>query len=266
MTLIGRTHSVIAFNSAAKSDNLMHNDDYAKAKGFRGGLVPGTDGYGYMTNPAVQAWGGDWLRQGYAEFRLLQPLFQGDPVDNEVIAASDTELQIRQNMEGAETATATFRASHDLDAAALEPIAEMPATDPDARPPASEETLGTGKTLGVIRRRLSSTDAEAVLRELSETAPEYSDLGAIHPAYQMRMCNWCLSLNVKMRPWIHTGSKVYNFDILPVDQDITARAQILRNYDHKGHQFVEADIRFSDAGDRLLSRVLHTAIWSVRPA
>ena len=54
-------YTVNAYNSARDSENKIHDDSVASRFGFRGGLVPGVDVYGYMTHLPVARWGRDWL-------------------------------------------------------------------------------------------------------------------------------------------------------------------------------------------------------------
>jgi hypothetical protein len=42
MTHLLPTHSVLAFNLAAASENKIHDDTVARGFGFRGALVPGS--------------------------------------------------------------------------------------------------------------------------------------------------------------------------------------------------------------------------------
>ena len=82
-------HSVKAYNLSASSENKIHDDSVAKKFGFKGGLVPGVEIYAYMIYPMVHHFGEEWLNNGYAECRLLKPVYDGaktdiigDPLDN----------------------------------------------------------------------------------------------------------------------------------------------------------------------------------------
>src|SRR5262245_39076109 len=73
-------HRVIARNGATRSENRIHADDVARSHGFRGGLVTGITTFAYMTRPAIDALGLDWLDRGHASIRLLKPIYEGEPV------------------------------------------------------------------------------------------------------------------------------------------------------------------------------------------
>ena len=72
------THSVRAFNTAAASENKIHDDTVAQRFGFRGALVPGVDVFAYMAHVPVAHFGCTWLKRGQAECRFLKPVYDGD--------------------------------------------------------------------------------------------------------------------------------------------------------------------------------------------
>ena len=71
---------VRAVNTAADSENKIHNDAIAAEYGFRGGLVPGVTVYGYMATAAVELFGPEWLDRGAMDVRFLKPVYEGDEV------------------------------------------------------------------------------------------------------------------------------------------------------------------------------------------
>jgi hypothetical protein len=56
-------HRTRAVNTPA-SPNLVHDDAFARRLGFRAGLVPGVDVYGYMAVVPASVLGGPWLAGG----------------------------------------------------------------------------------------------------------------------------------------------------------------------------------------------------------
>ena len=51
------SYRVRAFNTAAASENKIHDDTVARRFGFSGGLVPGVEVYAYMTHMAIERLG-----------------------------------------------------------------------------------------------------------------------------------------------------------------------------------------------------------------
>jgi len=73
-----------------------------------------------------------------------------------------------------------------------------------------------------------------------------------------------LSRNVVFGPWIHTGSRIRHFAAARVGDTISARARVTRNYEHKGHLFVEADVLVLANEVTPIARVEHIAIYRPR--
>ena len=73
--------SGLAFNQAPDSQNQIHSDEMAKRYGFKGGLVPGVTLSAYLTQPAVSHWGQAFLDRGWAEIKILHPVYHGEPFD-----------------------------------------------------------------------------------------------------------------------------------------------------------------------------------------
>ena len=69
------TWSATALNTAPDSENRIHSDELAKEYGFEGGLVPGVTISAYLVHPMVERWGKDWLDNGYANCRIVSPLY-----------------------------------------------------------------------------------------------------------------------------------------------------------------------------------------------
>ena len=63
----------------------------------------------------------------------------------------------------------------------------------------------------------------------------------IHPGTTLRCCNLVLTQNVVLPAWIHMGSSVRNLGLARIGDTLNVRARITRNYEHKGHKWVELD-------------------------
>src|SRR5229473_977380 len=135
-------HRVIAVNTAADSENKIHDDQVAAAYGFRGGLVPGVTVYGYLAAPVIEHLGGAWLERGAMDVRFQQPVYDGEEVDIEVRA--DSEQRVRVEIAGRASATAWI---HDGTPPAIAGYVARPI---DQCPPASQESLAKGVVLGTL--------------------------------------------------------------------------------------------------------------------
>ena len=249
-------HRVRAVNTAADSENRIHDDRVAAAYGFRGGLVPGVTVYGYMTLPVLEHFGERWLERGAMSVRFKSPVYEGEDVAIEAHASDGGRLEL-----SLENGRATGVAWIDLDAVPPE-LAEYPVRPlppEDRRPPASHETLATGTVLGTLTTTLN-------LGESRMSAPLPAAVGegrVAHPAILLALSNELLVRNVVLGPWIHAASEVANFSKAHDGETLTVHGHVAEKYARKGHEFVALDVLICSDG-RVVQRVRHTAIWELR--
>ena len=256
-------YRVSAYNAAKASENKIHDDATAKRFGFRGGLVGGVHVYAYMTHLPVQRWGRAWLERGTGEARFAKPVYEGDIA--EISAEQDAEgLALKVISEG--VLCATGRAA--LPAQAKAPsLAEFQAAMPpanDARPAADEASLPVGRWLGMHPQTITSDYQAEALEEIRETDPLYVRERLVHPGTILRCCNWALSHNVVLPAWMHMGSTVQNLGVAHVGDTLGVRARVTKNYEHKGHKWVEIDALVLANATTPLARVVHIAIYRPR--
>ncbi|HEX3954158.1 MAG TPA: hypothetical protein VHW90_11330 [Stellaceae bacterium] len=257
-------YQVSAFNTAHDSENKIHDDAVARRLGFGGGLVPGVDVYGYMTHMPVTRWGRAWLERGTAECRLMKPVYDGDMATATAIE-NDGGLDITVESRG-ECCATSFAALPDTAAPppALDNFRHVPQRA--ARPPADAASLATDTWLGLDPYPITQEVTERYLADLRESATIYAEQHLLHPAVILRACNFVLSRNVVLGPWIHVGSKVRYLATATVGSTLSVRARVTDNYDRKGHLFVAIDALVL-ANDTLpVAHVAHTAIYQPRQA
>jgi len=254
-------YRVEAYNTAHNSENKIHDDEVARRYGFSGGLVPGVDVYGYMTHVAVARWGRAWLDRGRAECRFTKPVYEGE-IAIVTAAEQDKGLVITVESRGEACASGQAWMTDAPAAPRLDDFAE--ARPPSVRPAADEATLAPGRPLGIAPFRLTPEFAAQYLRDVRETDPLYAREGLAHPGTILRLCNWALSHNVVLGPWIHVGSKLQNFAAARVGDELTVRALVTGNYERKGHRFVDLDALAIANGRTAVARIAHTAIYRPR--
>jgi hypothetical protein len=102
------------------------------------------------------------------------------------------------------------------------------------------------------------------LEAVSERETVYASEDLVHPGMILRLANQALMENVRLQPWIHAGSRVRNFAVARLGEELTLRGRVTASYENKGHAFVElAGIVVAD-GERTLCEIHHTAIWRPR--
>ena len=253
-------YAVSAYNTAKESENKIHDDTVAQRFGFRGGLVPGVDVYAYMTHLPVAAWGRAWLERGAAECRFLKPVYEGATA--EVVGEfTDSRLDLQVTSQG--ELCATGAAALSVATTPHEPGTFADVAPPENRPPADETSLAAGRSLGMRPLLVTEEFAANYLRDVREADPLYARENIVHPGMILRTCNWLLTHNVVLGPWIHVGSSIANFAAAHVGQILTARARVAGNYEKKGHRFVDLDaLVLADSAP--VARITHTAIYRPR--
>jgi acyl dehydratase len=253
-------YRVAAFNTAHDSENKIHDDATARRFGFGGGLVPGVDVYGYMTHLPVLRWGRDWLDRGAAECRFLKPVYDGDDA---VVTATEDGGALEIAVESRGIVCATGRAVlSDAPAPALDGFRLVPQRA--SRPPADEASLATGDWLGLDPYPVTAEMAARYLADAHESATIYAEQGLVHPRDILRSCNFAISRNVVLGPWIHTGSRIQHLASVAVGSMLSVRARVAGNYERKGHRFVEIDALVLAGEATPVARVAHTAIYRPR--
>lgn len=255
------SYRVEAFNTSRQSDNPIHDDAVARRFGFAGGLVSGVDVYGYMTHLPVMRWGRAWLERGTAECRFFKPLYDGDAATVTATEA-DGALEIAVESRGAVCATGSAALPDVAPVVNIDEFRQVPQRR--ERPPADEASLPVDGWLGLDPYPITPEIAARYLADSRESAAIYKDQGLVHPRDILRSCNFVISRNVLLGPWIHTGSRVWHLRAVPVGSDLSVRARITGNYEHRGHRFVEIEALVLSHERTPVARIAHTAIYRPR--
>jgi acyl dehydratase len=264
----GQRYEVIAHNTATTSTNKIHDDEVARRYGFGGGLVPGVDVYAYMTRPAAAAWGLDWLAGGTMHARFVSPVYDGRTV---TVTAGEPAMTVAGLALAIEVHAddGTLCATGEAGLHGPNDDGPSPSTWPDvapaAHPPeASPESLAPGTPLRLPAHRFRVDEASAYLADVREDLPLYGDAGVAHPGWLLRDANHVLGSNVRLGPWIHVESRVRHLSLVRDGDAVEARAVVTREWEHKGHRFVELDVGLLADDERPVAHVVHTAIYRPR--
>ena len=255
-------YRVSAFNTAKASENKIHDDATAQRFGFKGGFVGGVNVYAYMSHQPVSVWGLDWLRRGTGEARFGKPVYEGSIA--EVSAAEDADgMAITVHSEG--VLCATGRAAMPADLPPAPALEDFKRVAPRANRIAADETsLAVGGWLGMEPFAVTEAVQAQDLSDVREADPIYTRENIVHPGMVLRCCNWVLTHNVILPAWIHMGSTVRNLGIAHIGDTLNVRARIIKNYEHKGHKWVELDAMVVANEATPVARVAHIAIYRPR--
>jgi acyl dehydratase len=254
-------HSVVAFNAARQSENKMHDDTVAKQFGFSGGLVPGVDVFAYMSHQPLVKWGRAFLERGVMQGRFLKPVYDGETA---TVTASERDGGLDLTIESRGEICGTGHATLPATAGRVSLDDYKSATPPPDRPHVSDAPYEVGSWLGIRPHKVSSAVAEQYLQAIGETDPVYRTEKIIPCGTLLRCANWALTHNAVLGPWIHVGSTLHAIAPAHVDDELTVRARVTKNYDHKGHKFVELDALIVANGKTPVARIDHVAIYAPR--
>lgn len=261
MTLRIAPYGVQAYNSAKDSENKMHDDAVARQFGFSGGLVTGVDLLAYMIHQPVAHWGHAFLERGVIEGRFLKPVYDGEMLSIEAEEERGTmALRLMSRGEVCASGSASLPAA----APAID-LARYPVSAPvKERRPVDQASYALNEWFGAEPAKWPAAAADVYFNEVRETEDLYAREGLVHPGVVQRLMNRVLVENAVLGPWIHVGSRMQLLGPVKIGDELTARAQVVGNYDKKGHRFVELDAMVVANGERAVAHCHHVAITQPR--
>ena len=253
---------VEAYNLSHSSENKIHDDTIARGLGFTGGLVPGVEVFAYATHVALDHFGAAFLERGKMDCRFAKPVYDGRVAQ---VHGKPTEVgTIEITVESEGMMCASGHASLSADLRPPVPREASFALPPADRPPADQASLVVGRLFGIHPEVVDETALRQYLADVREKNAVYVESGILHPGQLLRLCNTALKDNVMLPPWIHTGSSLQNYSSAKVGEELSVQAEVVANYERKGHRFVDLDCLIVANGKRVVAQVLHTAIYQLR--
>jgi acyl dehydratase len=254
-------YRVSAYNTAKQSENKMHDDTVARRFGFSSGLVPGVDVMAYMMHQPLAKWGRAFLERGLIEARFVRPVYDGDTAD---ITGEEKDGVLTIAVQSRGQLCATGSASLPAAAPSLSLMDFSEAAPVAERRPVDAMSYELGKWLGTVPRSWAGDAAAEYLRDVRETDLIFAQEGFSHPGLFQRIMNKVLVDNAILGPWIHVGSKMQLLAAARAGDELAARAKVTRNYEKKGHRFVELDALVVANGDTPVAHCQHIAIYAPR--
>lgn len=256
------SYEVRAYNTAKASENKIHDDATARKFGFKGGFVGGVSVYGYMSHQPLQRWGRAWLERGTGEAKFAKPVYDNEIA--EVIAVEDAD-GLALSVQSVGVLCATGRAALPGNLPPAPALADYKSVPVRAeRVAADEQSLPVGDWLGMTPLSITAEFLDQDLRDSRESDPIYAREQILHPGTVLRCCNWALGHNVILPAWIHMGSSVRNLGLARVGDTLNVRARITKNYQHKGHKWVELDCLVVANETKPVIQATHIAIYRPR--
>ena len=118
--------------------------------------------------------------------------------------------------------------------------------------------------LGVVHDAPAGADQPEYLADVREDLAIYREQGLVHPGFLLRRANTALTRHVRLGPWLHVASRIWNRRALKIDEPFATRATVLANYERKGHLFVELGATIAVGDGDPIAHIHHTAIYRPR--
>jgi hypothetical protein len=278
-----------AVNTAADSENKIHDDRVAAQYGFRGGLVPGVTVYGYLAAAVLAHFGEPWLTHGAMDVRFYQPVYEGDEALVTLALDPDSPGRVRVdvhvNEAGCASAVAWLNETGEAATALHHPASGR--TEAPVRRTPTVETLAPGTVLTPLSQPLDLAQfGISAPLDPSVVLPGNPSARFAHPAVLLALANEIFLKNYELGPWIHSSSEVRKFSAARDGEHLYTSARVEDRFERKGHEFVVLDVVIaglvsnasgivgdaSEVGNvapaqtnlRMVERIRHTAIWRPR--
>ncbi len=263
--------TLIAHNDAADSGNPMHDEDAAKALGFKGAVVPGVTVYGYICHLLIAHFGDAWLGTGYSQVRFRQPVIAGEELElrGEISAGQHGEVlsvEVR-NSHGTLTTTGrgamaadTFAAFENNGVLSEKPFPAQRRAHGPKWPP-TEQSFKNERLMRSFTTELSHEEQKQFCSEMRDEHVIYQRF--LHPAWLLRQANIIVDRNVAVGAWIHTESEVANLGLAKCGEPLEVRAEVIDLFERKNNHFVDLDVLITNSGEseKPILRAMHRAIY-----
>lgn len=244
-----------------------HDDETARAMGYRAALIPGAFVYGHATRLAVQGWGMDWLSRGRAEVRFRRPVYNGDPLRierGELREDADgpvADVTVTQMETGEVVLDGTFGLVREV------PV--MPSEFSVLSLPEHPVALVAGSVpvdvpLGSARTVLTREMVRQSLADFCETEAIYAERDVIHSGMLLRRSmSDCLANFVLPMPVIFAAARVQNLGVAPVGATYATGSRVTRVWEKRGRHFFDSEEWLIAEGIGAVARHVRTNLYAV---
>ncbi|MGV8988527.1 MAG: hypothetical protein ACOH2H_19855 [Cypionkella sp.] len=222
-----------------------HEDETARAMGFRGALLPGVFVYGHATRLAVAGWGADWLARGTARVRFRRPVYNGDPllVERGAVERSAAALTARITVTNTATGEVVLDGAIGLPDHAPDPPPNLPLLP--IFTPKLVLTPGSapeGLQLGSAAINLTSDVVASSLADFHETEPVFAARQWVHSGCLIRKTMGDVLDNLTLpMPVIFAGLEMQTLALAPIGASYRTSARITRVWETRGKHYFETE-------------------------
>jgi hypothetical protein len=225
--------STRAVNLAEHADNPVHTHEGGLAAGYGGAVVAGTTVYAYLTRPAAEAWGADWVGGGTAEVRFRAAVLADDPV--EIVPTPEGDDWV-------------IEASGPSGACARLEVGFAAGDPPDP----------IGDRLEPLVVVLDDHWSGYALRA-GEDLDLYAKLGIAHPVIWPSLANRVFATQLVDGAWVHTRSAIRHLDTASPGHTVIVESWLEDRFRTRAGERAVVDVRIS-VGNRPVAAIRHEAI------
>lgn len=260
--------SIEARNISFESENVIHNDEGARALGYSAGLVSGATVYGYLTRAAVARHGLAWLEGHQTKVAFLQPVHHGDDLLVEAGPAPEDPADVwgLRALKGGQPAAVMETAlprrlpgpDRRGDFQALPAGGQRPAFDWDA--------VVVGRPLRALVQTPDLQTHRDWCHSVQETLSLYDegDHPPLHPSWLLQQANEVVKRHFRMPPWIHVSSRILTRRAPRVGHRLEVRGIPLEKWEKGVHRFARLYV-VMETPEGPAVEVEHKAILEVLP-
>lgn len=242
----------------------IHDDEVARARGYKAALVPGAFIYGHMSRLAIEAWGLRWAESGAISARFRRPVYNHEDIVVSAGPLIDDGLKIQaqvvvRNGEGEEVAEGWVALPHEPAVPPQSPLLLETLSDPE---PVVTGGLQPGMPLRSRDRVLTEEAFQTSLADFGEPHSIYRNPGIVHSGMLMRLAmgdtnsSWMLP-----GPVVLVATETQHFSVVYPRQHIRTAGEVLETYERKGRHYMVSDEYFLADG-RLAARFRRTQIYA----
>lgn len=222
-----------------------HDDETARAMGFRAALIPGAFLYGHVTRLAVRAWGMDWLERGWAQVRFRRPVYNGDrlSVERAAFAERNGRLEAEVAILSGPERESVVTGHIGLPDARPEPPTDLPITPPPTTPlDANPDVVIAGHPFGSRPRVLDRESIRKSLTDFDETEGIYERETRAHSGLLVRQTMGDTLSSIRFPvPVVFVSVEVQNYTSVPAGATIATSARIAAAYERKGRPYFDSE-------------------------
>lgn len=246
----------------------LHTDVAAQKMGYRGGLVYGTSVFAWATPLVLESLGTEWMRDGWADLRILRPVYAGEALTITLAPDEDGGQRVEATgPEGKVRVGATVGRGRGPWLAAHQRSRRLtPEPAPDPQPRLTLATAPVGSDLPMLRAegrdRLANLFNEASTRG---NGPLILDGRTVQSPASVcgRMTWYTHAVWDYAGPALHARSQVQYLDTLEIDEPVTVAGRLTNAYERHGNHYCETDGIVFGADGREVALTRHTSIFHV---